>query len=238
MVLGSNGFSLEIHSPDPTLYYQVLYQSSVSEGTPDGTVFDNGVTAAGTDFLEHSHEYQYAAGEGEGDLRSGEVSWQKTDPDASVLAGSEWELAGPNGSTVIIDNGSGDGNSAEGAITVTDLPWGEYRLVETKAPTGYLLDSTPYVFTISAYALTIDLGDIVNAVIPAEPEEPTEVRPPESSEVSSVASPLSSSTGSLANTGVSVGHLLVLAAMLLVGGTTGLVMRRRARLVRVLDSTQ
>jgi uncharacterized surface anchored protein len=40
-----------------------------------------------------------------------------------------------------------------GQAAVTGLPYGEYRFVETAAPAGYTLDSTPHGFFISAYGL-------------------------------------------------------------------------------------
>ena len=42
---------------------------------------------------------------------------------------------------------------ANGIITATDLPWGEYYFKETKAPAGYELDGTQIPFTISATQL-------------------------------------------------------------------------------------
>lgn len=37
-----------------------------------------------------------------------------------------------------------------GQIVVESLPYGQYRFIETAAPVGYVLDSTPHEFTISA----------------------------------------------------------------------------------------
>ncbi|WP_033591747.1 prealbumin-like fold domain-containing protein, partial [Enterococcus faecalis] len=37
---------------------------------------------------------------------------------------------------------------ASGEISVNDLAPGDYQFVETKAPTGYNLDTTPVTFTI------------------------------------------------------------------------------------------
>ncbi|MBQ7588950.1 MAG: choice-of-anchor A family protein, partial [Lachnospiraceae bacterium] len=42
---------------------------------------------------------------------------------------------------------------ADGTITVTDLLWGNYKFVETKAPAGYVIDRTELTFTISATQL-------------------------------------------------------------------------------------
>ncbi|MBM5643555.1 prealbumin-like fold domain-containing protein, partial [Listeria innocua] len=37
---------------------------------------------------------------------------------------------------------------ADGKIEVNDLAPGDYQFVETKAPTGYVLDATPTKFTV------------------------------------------------------------------------------------------
>ncbi|WP_257643916.1 prealbumin-like fold domain-containing protein, partial [Listeria monocytogenes] len=38
--------------------------------------------------------------------------------------------------------------AASGNIEITDLAPGDYKLIETKAPTGYQLDAAPVHFTI------------------------------------------------------------------------------------------
>lgn len=82
--------------------------------------------------------------------QKGSVAWSKTDADGNALAGSTWELTGPNGySKTIVDNGDGDEDSAQGSFKVTDLKLGDYTLVETKAPDGFQTDSQTHEFTIS-----------------------------------------------------------------------------------------
>ncbi|OXN00414.1 MSCRAMM family protein [Bifidobacterium vansinderenii] len=72
------------------------------------------------------------------------------------LKGTEWDLTptDENGTatgktTHIVDNGASDGDPQEGWISVAKLEYGWYKLVETKAPTGYILDSTPVVFQMA-----------------------------------------------------------------------------------------
>ncbi len=46
-----------------------------------------------------------------------------------------------------------------GQIVIEALPYGTYRFVETKAPEGYVLDDTPYEFTVeTAGTLQLDQG--------------------------------------------------------------------------------
>lgn len=50
---------------------------------------------------------------------------------------------------------SQDTDSRAGQFRVTGLPLGDYELVESKAPTGYVLDTTPKTFTIDADNLDV-----------------------------------------------------------------------------------
>lgn len=103
----------------------------------------------------------------------GSVTWSKVADDSSQtkLAGSQWQLTYPDGSTKTIKDSSESGsNNAAAAgdpygFKVSDLPWGAYTLVETKAPVGYVLpDATlpanQHTFTVSgATALEKNFSD-------------------------------------------------------------------------------
>ena len=108
----------------------------------------------------------------------GGVSWSKVDSTdgMTVLSGSEWKLQKVNGTDIqditadgnaititdcteagkcsaSQDNPYQDIDSAKDSFKLTYLPLGEYRLVETQAPTGYNLPSGTqvyYTFTIKA----------------------------------------------------------------------------------------
>lgn len=98
----------------------------------------------------------------------GSVSWTKTDASTMKrpLKGAEWTIVGPSPATTAIsvtdcvanvDSAciSGDKDRRAGYFKVTDLAWGQYELVETKAPAGYQLDPTEYPFVIAADNLDI-----------------------------------------------------------------------------------
>lgn len=79
----------------------------------------------------------------------GSVTWKKSDEGGNALSGSEWELTGPDGtSATVVDNQTPDGDPADGAFRVEGLTWGNYTLVETKAPAGYQRLDTEFSFTI------------------------------------------------------------------------------------------
>ncbi|MGM7636659.1 SpaA isopeptide-forming pilin-related protein [Bacillus sp. Hm123] len=60
------------------------------------------------------------------------------------LAGAVFELQDPSGKVLKSDLST----NKEGKLLVTDLKPGDYQFIETKAPTGYVLDSTPLKFTV------------------------------------------------------------------------------------------
>lgn len=112
----------------------------------------------------------------------GGVSWSKVDSTdgMTVLSGSEWKLqsvgsdgnaqdiTGADGKAITItdcteagkcsasqDNPYQDVDSAKDSFKLTYLPLGKYRLVETKAPTGYNLPDGAQVY----YTFTIKEND-------------------------------------------------------------------------------
>lgn len=121
----------------------------------------------------------------------GTVAWQKVQKHLSDsgaeytnLGGSEWQLTGPTGSksmTVEVKDcvresaaeckDSLDKDPRKGFFSVTGLAWGQYQLVESKAPAGFQLDSTPIKFTVGESAgnseikLQWDLGKIENKMM-------------------------------------------------------------------------
>ena len=100
----------------------------------------------------------------------GTLTWVKTDKDSGeVLAGSEWTLTPKDGRpAAITDNGELDQAGEDGAFKLTGLDWGEYELMETKAPEGHDPISAPITVTIDAKHTTVNIGDVSNAKTPAK----------------------------------------------------------------------
>ncbi|MBG6084901.1 hypothetical protein IW252_001668 [Zhihengliuella flava] len=88
----------------------------------------------------------------------GDLQWVKVAADSGdSLNGSEWLLTGPSfpqGETVT--------GGHDGSFSVGELAWGEYELVETKAPTGYQRSDAVHQVTISPAGLSVPLGEIEN----------------------------------------------------------------------------
>ena len=115
----------------------------------------------------------------------GTATWTKTDETSHPLKGSQWSLTPldqdghplTNQTRTITDcagtcpQGSLDTDTAPGAFKLTNLTPGTYQLTETKAPTGYVLDTTPHTITITPQDQAVALGDITNrkSAVPAIP---------------------------------------------------------------------
>lgn len=107
----------------------------------------------------------------------GSVTWDKIAAGSGVLlSGSEWLLTGPGSDTdgiEVVDfegtapNADGpDQDGAAGAFLLEDLVWGDYTLVEARAPAGYQLSGEEIAFTIGPVSdsdtLHLDLGSVEN----------------------------------------------------------------------------
>jgi hypothetical protein len=108
---------------------------------------------------------------------NGTLRWAKGNALNTMLPGSEWSLVGPGAvgssgsiSRTVTDCVGGtaaactsyDQNFQMGIFEVDNLLWGSYTLTETKAPSGYALDSTVHTFTIGTDSLVKDFGTIIN----------------------------------------------------------------------------
>lgn len=103
----------------------------------------------------------------------GELTWTKVDSSDTPLKGSEWRLDGPEqitGGTQITvkdcvsapcSEQMRDTDPAPGKFRITGLKWGTYTLTETRAPAGYLLNTTPISGTTENGQIG-DLGKVRN----------------------------------------------------------------------------
>lgn len=105
----------------------------------------------------------------------GSVSLEKIDHDTqNLLADAEFELQDKDGKTLQTNLKT----DKMGKLTVTDLLPGEYQFVETKAPTGYILDATPVKFKISTESLNVTVTK-ENTKKPETPKVPEPPKTPE-----------------------------------------------------------
>ena len=93
------------------------------------------------------------------------LAWEKVNSGDTKehLSGSEWELVlvddnqNPTGTPIAVidcvaadasDCTGRDVNPAAGEFLIAELPDGDYRLTETRAPAGYVLDDEPHYITV------------------------------------------------------------------------------------------
>lgn len=80
----------------------------------------------------------------ENTLIPGNVTLTKVDDFKNALEGAVFELQDSKGNVLQSDLTTDE----KGQLSVKDLAPGDYQFVETKAPNGYTLDTTPHKFTI------------------------------------------------------------------------------------------
>ena len=101
----------------------------------------------------------------------GSLEWEKHDDSTPGvrLAGSTWTLTPvaptPGSAVTIVDNGANDANSIAGVIRVDNVAYGDYTLVETQAPEGYVLDPTVHTVQIRNHGTVVTLNPVVNVTI-------------------------------------------------------------------------
>ena len=115
----------------------------------------------------------------------GSATWTKTDEGGHAIKGAQWSLIPldsngrpqPDRARTITDcvgtcaKEGLDTDTNPGGFKLVDLDYGSYQLIETKAPTGYVLDATPRTITISTQGQVAALGNISNRklAVPAIP---------------------------------------------------------------------
>ncbi|MBC6316323.1 SpaA isopeptide-forming pilin-related protein [Listeria grandensis] len=93
----------------------------------------------------------------------GKIEFRKTDETHHGLADAKFKLINrTTGETLQTDIISGE----DGGVTLANLHPGEYQLIETEAPHGYILNTAPMNFTIKRDLLgapeVVQLGDFIN----------------------------------------------------------------------------
>lgn len=133
----NNNGLVEITNLDPGNY------TLTEVHAPDGYLLDKNPVA----FIVHGTEDEAIRLEKTNELDSGGVLLTKTDQESgTVLQGAVFKVVDASGKVIK----SGLLTDASGELLVTGLVPGDYQFIETQAPAGYAVDSTPVDFTITA----------------------------------------------------------------------------------------
>ncbi|MHA7967335.1 SdrD B-like domain-containing protein [Paenibacillus sp. CAU 1782] len=161
-------FTLEVLNPQTTekaykLVYRTLLADGVGNSTSNSYAFSATEKSVTRNHAQETHGIIKSNGDGfsfpgSNNYRGG-VTLKKVAADKldELLAGAEFTLRAKHGSftqTLTTDN--------NGSITFSDVPFGQYELVEKTAPTGYQLDTTPINVVINT---TTDVELTVENVI-------------------------------------------------------------------------
>ncbi|HFK4932212.1 TPA: collagen binding domain-containing protein [Listeria monocytogenes] len=170
----SDGFSVALGNLTDSV--QISYTTTTTDGGKS-TQYDNTAKLAGTDFVtkQTSTWTPASGGGGEGGGTTGSVTLTKEDAKTkATLEGAEFKLVDSKG-TVLQENIT---TNASGQLSIADLKFDTYQLIETKAPSGYELDTTPVSFEIVA-GETDQIVKVTkeNTLVPPTPVPPTPVPP-------------------------------------------------------------
>lgn len=95
------------------------------------------------------------------EIKRGAVELTKKGAEGKALEGAEFSIFKADGTA----EKTGLVTGAEGKIRVEGLEYGDYYFQETKAPTGYVLDSTKYPFSITESGTINADGTITSGVV-------------------------------------------------------------------------
>lgn len=131
----TNGFRIPLAIDDTTDY--VILVTTNKKGTPPSGLYSNSMQFSDGYVVNAVTEPNKTAS-GTGSVATGSVFLKKVDGKQAPISGTEFTLYNADMKTV---KGTLTTN-AQGAIEFQNVPMGLYYLKETKALTGYLLDST------------------------------------------------------------------------------------------------
>ncbi|WP_027633997.1 SpaA isopeptide-forming pilin-related protein [Clostridium hydrogeniformans] len=97
------------------------------------------------------------------EVRLGDIKLKKVDENKNPLKGAEFTLYDSEGKKVKVSTSDDEGN-----VMFKDVPYGNYKIKETKAPEGYNIYTDDISVNINESGKVYDLGEIKNSKIKEE----------------------------------------------------------------------
>jgi uncharacterized surface anchored protein len=154
----------------------------------------------------------------------GSLTLKKLGAGGAALAGAEFTLFKADGVTVVQVGTTG----ADGTLSFTGIPYGNYVLKETAAPDGYELLGQTWNVAIDSQGKVVDIGDVLNTLTPTPTPQvagETATPPPTPTPSPEVAG----ETTTLPTTGVPITYLFGIGGILLILGGIVLVVLKKSK---------
>lgn len=160
----SNGFTVDFGDMPKGIGYLISYDTSIDHQVQDQEEFSNLATLESNQVTIDSKESktQYSDGSGTGTGEVFTIQLLKTSEEGAVLAGAEFDVYKDSTNEKmgqIITNEQGVGE-------ITNLLQEDYTLIETKAPIGFIIDTTPIHISSSYFQNKIAFKQVTNKAEP------------------------------------------------------------------------
>jgi uncharacterized surface anchored protein len=154
---------------------------------------------------------------------TGSLTLRKLGAGGAALAGAEFTLFKADGVTIVKVGTTG----ADGTLSFTGIPYGNYVLKETAAPEGYVLLGTTWNVVIDSQGKVVNIGDVSNTLTPTPTPQvagETATPPP-----TPTPSPEVAGETALPTTGVPITYLFGIGGILLILGGIVLVVLKKSK---------
>ncbi|MBO0440480.1 SpaA isopeptide-forming pilin-related protein [Candidatus Enterococcus ikei] len=159
-----NGFTVDFGNMPKGIGYLISYDTTIDHQPTDQEEFSNIATLESNETTIDSKEVntQYSDGNGSGTGEVFSIQLMKVSEEGSVLADAQFDVFRDSTNErigQIITNEQGLGE-------INNLLQEDYTLIETKAPTGFILDATPIKISPSDFQNKIAFKQVTNKAEP------------------------------------------------------------------------
>ncbi|EOL42825.1 SpaA isopeptide-forming pilin-related protein [Enterococcus caccae] len=159
-----NGFTVDFGNMPEGIGYLISYDTSIDHQPQDQEVFANSATLESNEVTIASKEvnthYSDGSGTGTGDVFS--IQLMKLSEDGVVLAGAEFDVYRDSNNQRVGQISTNE----QGIGEISNLLQEDYTVIETKAPSGFVLDTTPIKISSTDFQNKIAFKQVTNKAEP------------------------------------------------------------------------